>query len=117
MKIEHFDKANIKAFVKDIDKAINEVCKEWGMNPTGLDRGSYSPKTFSSKIEFNISRPDLNPSIEPERFFGRRFKSGGRVFTIRNGNDFQFPGKLIGETERGKRYFLTVEQLLKMREL
>lgn len=117
-KITSFDKTNLKQIRQDLDAAIDAVCKKYGMNPTGIGNIRFTADSFSTKIDFNLARPDFNPqvvSVNPEQFIGRKFKQGQRTFTIESIDSRT--QKLVGRTNRGKGYLLTPSQLLLMREV
>jgi len=117
MKIKQFDKSNLESIRQDIESALSGVCKKYGINPTKVGNIRYTADSFSTKLDFNLIRENFNLQVateNPESFMHRKFKMGQRTFTI---IEKAQQGKLVGITNRGKRYLLTPAQLLTMREV
>lgn len=116
--ITKIDRNTVKVLRQDLEAAIAEVCKKHGLKRTTLGNitfDSINNTMTTAKLEFAPMNPDLvNISTKPASdFVGRRFKMGGRTFTILKNDG----GTLIGETQRGKRYKIRIEQLADMIEV
>jgi len=114
--ISSFDKKNLQMIRQDLNSALAEVCKKWGMIETKIENITYSDKSFKTKVNFNLSREDFNLTVasqNPSVFVGRKFKQGSRTFTI----SMDPLGRLVGTTNRGASYFLKSEQLISMKEI
>jgi hypothetical protein len=114
--ISSFDKKNLQLIRQDLNSALAEICKKWGMNPTRVENITYSEKSFKTQLNFNLTREDFNLTVaaeNPSIFVGRKFKMGSRTFTISQ----NALGKLIGTTNRGVRYILDPKQLISMKEI
>ena len=116
-QIKKFDKVNLQLIRKDINEALEKVCKKYGMNPANVGSIKYSANSFKVGTEFTLASTEITTLVESgdlQSFIGRKFRMGQRVFTIggvRPGN------KLAGTTQRGVTYLLTTAQIASMAEV
>ena len=112
MVIKHFNDATVKQLRVEVEAAINDIAKKYGLKASTLGRISYNSISLSTgKLNFALEaeQPDLT-SMKLEDFISKRFKHGSRTFTIIGTED----GKLLARTNRGARYLLRVDQLSTM---
>lgn len=92
MKIERFDKHVVKAFISEVNKAIEEVAKKHGVE-TRYKGGRYDSSTLTAKVEFFIKEVKEKQNdfefknfakmygAEPE-WLGKTFTDGRKTFKV-----------------------------------
>lgn len=112
MKINHFNDTTVKQIRVEVEAAINDIAKKYGLKASSLGRISYNSISLNTgKLTFALEaeQPDLS-TMKLEDFINRRFKHGSRTFSI-----LAVEGdKLIARTNRGARYLIRVDQLSTM---
>jgi len=113
MSIQKFDAKNLTILRTELEAAIAAVCNKHGIAAPTLGRIGYTDTSFNtSKLVFQTkSKVDMVLKTNPTDLIGKRFKSNGRIFTIKsdNGN-----GTFIGATQHGKGFKLRLDQIAEM---
>lgn len=114
MKITHLSNETVKEVRLEIEKALREIGERRGLKISTLGNLSYNATTiFTQKLTIALEESQKIEASSLIDYVGKRFKMGARTFTIEGVEK----GKLVGRTNRGKGYLLTVEQVQNMIKL
>ena len=96
--INQFDRTNLQFIREDIQTALNEVAKKYGMTSLQLKAISFSASSFTSKIEAKLMNSQNALQVDPIfranqeralRILGLPIDSIGRQFVGAGGMRFQ----------------------------
>ena len=116
MSIQKFDAKNLTMLRTELETAIAAVCNKHGIEAPTLGRIGYTDTSFNtSKLVFQTKSKILEVlNAEPTDLIGKRFKSNGRIFTIKTDNG---DNTFIGTTQHGKGFKLRLDQISSMIQL
>jgi len=114
--IKSFNRINVKELRVELENAIRTICLKHGITAPSLGDISFDDDTFTtSKLTFKLeSIFNTTMSLSSESLIGKRFKSVGRIFTIKldyGDNTYQ------GTTQNGKNFRLRKDQIADMSPL
>ena len=72
MKIQEFNKSNLKAFRTEFEITVKEMEKKFGIK-IDLKAISYAPEEFSSKIQVTVINDGENPQETKDKLSLRKF--------------------------------------------
>lgn len=122
MKLDKISPAVLKMLRVDIDAAVESVAKKYGLSSIKTGNASYSPNTFSIKLEGVLdgnAKAEENASLSnqyarmlglPDNIVGKKFSSQGHDFIVEriDPNKPKFPiiGKRVSD---GKMFKFTTD--------
>lgn len=112
-KIESFDRSNLAEIRKALDEAIQDVCRQYGLNCKGIGNIRFDGKQFKTSLE--VFTEAASPKIEndPAAYVGRTFRQKRNDYKI-----LSLSGQyLLAETQNGKKYKMLPEHILNMVEV
>lgn len=113
MKIKEFDALNVKQFIPQLELALDEVTKKYGLKvaPIGV---TYDKSILNtSKLSFAPITNQIPVTASLDSYIGHKYKHGNRILTILSVEE----GKLLAITNRKARYLITREQIKEMIKL
>ena len=114
MKIKEFDALNIKLFIPELENALHEVSKKFGLKVAPLGGITYDKSILNtSKLSFAPIANQIPVTAPLDSYIGHKYKHGNRILTILSVEE----GRLLAITNRKARYLITREQIKDMIKL